>query len=206
MEILRAIEIAKREWGNIRVSLERCGDIGEFSSKNYARGRIPPIANGPLLIRNIIEMENKMPTYSYFTKEAAHVYAVLASGAGERLGLNPRLSQTFSSGYSWVRTGCLDLNIVEKKHVIKQLFFYKLFFPLGGHFGWDFNSQSSKSKLNLVYHKFISWQDNPAVYYQDVVKYKEQLEPLWNGLALALGFHGEFLKSQGPSEELPKFM
>ena len=206
MEILRAIEIAKREWENIRVSLERCGDIGEFDSKNYARSRISPISNGPYLIRNIIEMDNKLPTYSYIADEAGHVYAVLVSRAGERLKLNPRLAETFGKGYSWVRTGFLDFSLAEKRYLIKQLFFFKLFFPLGGYFCWDFNSEASKSKLNLIYHKFNTWQNNPSIYFQDVSYYREQLECLWNDLTLAMGFQSEFTRSEEASEELPKFI
>jgi hypothetical protein len=188
MEILRALQIAKREWGNIRVSLEMCGDIGEFDSKNYVNINPDLLSEGSVLVRNLIEMDNKLPTYGYFTQEASYVFTTLASRAAERLGLTDKLAQTFGSGYSWVRTGCLDPKGTEKQHVIKQLFFFKIFFPLGGYFSWDFNSPEVKTKLRVVLHKYAEWQDNPRSYVEDVGRYTDQLEPLWRGLSLALDF------------------
>lgn len=188
MEILRALQIAKREWGNIRVSLEMCGDIGEFDSKNYVNINPNLLSEGSLLVRNLIEMDNKLSTHGYFTLEAAYVFTTLASRAGERLGLIGRLAQTFGRGYSWVRTGCLDPKGTEKQHVIKQLFFMKIFFPLGGYFSWDFNSPVVRTKLRVVLHKFVAWQDNPKSYIENVRRYRDQLESLWRGLSLALDF------------------
>ena len=40
MKIQRAIQIEGREWENIRVSLERCGDIREFDPKIYINNRL----------------------------------------------------------------------------------------------------------------------------------------------------------------------
>ncbi len=187
MEILRALQIARREWGNIKASLEMCGDIGEFDSKNCVNSRVIHV-EGSYLVRNLIEMENKLPTYGYFTPEAAHVFTYLVSMAGERLGLMNELAQTFGSGYSWVRTGSFDLNAVERHHVIKQLFFFKIFFPLGGYFKWDFNSAVAKTKLKAVLYKFSVWQDSPSSYIQDVRDYKDLIEALLLGLSSGPGF------------------
>jgi len=188
LKTLQTLEIARREWGNIRVSLEKCGDIGEFDYEDPVNVKFIRL-EGLSLVKNLIEMDNKLPKYGYFTPEAACVFTTLASIAGERLGLTARFAKTFGSGYAWVRTGCLNLTDVEEyQHLIKQLFFLKLFFPLGGFFNWDFNSQAVKTKLNLIFYKFITWQDNPSVYIQDVKDYREQLEPLWRGLSSALGF------------------
>jgi hypothetical protein len=189
MEILKALKIEKREWENIRVSLQRCGDIGEFDSKNHLDSDTALMHGGLPLVKNLTEMENKFPKHGYFTREAAYVFSTLATRAGEKLRLNNGLAQTFGSGYSWVRTGCLDLDGKEgHKQIIKQLFFFKLFFPVGGFFNWDFNSPVVKKKLNLVFYKFITWQNNPGSYIQDVRDYREQIEPLWRGLLLALRF------------------
>src|ERR687887_149097 len=71
-------------------------------------------------------------------------------------------TKTFGGGYSCVRTGWFYLNgDIEKHHIIKHLFFYKLFFPLGGDFTWDFNSPVVKSKLKVVFSKFAEWQEAP---------------------------------------------
>ncbi|HWP92969.1 MAG TPA: hypothetical protein VNN20_12320 [Thermodesulfobacteriota bacterium] len=189
MEILKILKIEQREWENIRTSLQECGDIGEFDSKKYMEGASTPLHQDLPLFRNLMEMEKKLPRHGYFTQEAAFVFTVLASKAGERLGLEDGLAQTFGSGYSWVRTGSLALNGREgHKEIIKQLFFFKLFFPVGGFYNWDFSSPIVKRKLGLVYCKFRSWQDNPDSYIQDVRDCREQLEPLWHGLLLALGF------------------
>jgi hypothetical protein len=185
----RALQIAKREWGNIRVSLEMCGDIGEFDSNNYVDINPNLLSEGSVLVRNLIEMENKLPTYGYFTQEASYVFTSLASKAAERLGLIGGMAQTFGRGYSWIRTGWFDSVGIEEQHLIKQVIFFKLFFPLGRDFiSWDFNSQMVKKKLSLVFYKFITWQGNPSIYIQDVRDYKDQLEPLWHGLLLAFGF------------------
>jgi hypothetical protein len=188
MEILEALHIAKREWGNIRVSLEKFGDIGEFDSKNYVNRNPNLLSEGSYLVRNLKKMENKLPKQGYLTQEAAYVFTTLASRAGERLGLVGRLAQTFGRGYSWVRTGWFDPYGVEEHQVVRQLFFMKIFFPLGGYFNWDFDSPEVKTKLRAILHIFAGWQDNPGRYIEDVRRYRDQLEPLWRGLSLALGF------------------
>ncbi|MGE5443967.1 MAG: hypothetical protein ACM3SR_05105 [Ignavibacteriales bacterium] len=204
MQIERGFKIAGKEWTNIRVSLEGYGDIGEFDSKNHVKNRLTLIdtgnkfptyeylTEGSLLIRNLIEMKNKLLTYGYFTQEAAYVFAFLASKAAEKLGLVGEMAQTFGRGYSWVRTGRFDPYGIEEQHVIKQLFFMKIFFPLGGYFNWDFNSPVVKTKLRAILHKFVAWQDNPRGYIQDIKDYKAQIEPLWHGLSSALDFSRDF--------------
>ena len=195
MKIEKAIQIARREWENIRSSLEMCGDIGEFDSKNYLNSSLALLSEDSFLFRNLIEMENKLPTYGYFTQEASYVFTSLGSKAAERLGLIGGMAQTFGRGYSWIRTGWFDPSGMEEQHIIKQLIFFKLFFPLGRDFmGWDFNSQIVKKKLNLVFYKFITWQGNSSIYIQDIRDYREQLEPLWYGLSLTLDSSREFFE------------
>lgn len=178
MEIIRALEIAEREWGNIRSSVEMCGDIGEFHPKNHARSKLDPllVSEGLILVRNLVEMENKFPMYGYFTSEAAYVFTTIASKAAGRLGLKGRLAWAFGSGYSLIRTGCLDPNVAEKHH-LKQMVFFKLFFPIGAGFNWKFHSSVVKVKLKTTFDKFVLWQDAPRTYIQEVRKYKDQLEP-----------------------------
>src|ERR1700757_5075757 len=188
MEILEALQIAKREWENIRVSLEMCGDIGEFDSKNYININPGLLSEGSLLVRNLIDMDNKLPTHGYFTQEASYVFTYLVSRAGERLGLTSAMAQSFGRGYSWIRTCWFDPYGMEKQHVIKQLFFMKIFFPLGGYFNWYFDSPEVKTKLKAVLHMFTKWQVNPRSYIEDVGRYGDQLEPLWRCLSLALDF------------------
>jgi hypothetical protein len=124
VEIQKASQIAKREWGNIRVSLEKCGDIGKFDSAYHTSTTKPPLLSESLpLIKSLVAMENKLPQHGYFTQEAAYVFTTLASHAAEMLGLRGGLAQAFGRGYSWVRTGYLDTSEMEEHYVIKQLFF-----------------------------------------------------------------------------------
>ena len=181
MEILRAFIIAKREWENIKVSLERCGDIGEFDSDHPVNSRLTQL-EGSRLVTNLIEMEDKLPSKRYFTPEAGYVFSTLASGAGERLGLVGKLAQTFGMGYGWVRTGWFDLDGLENQHVIKQMIFFKLFYPFPEEPTWEFNSSEVKAKLKTVFDNFVKWQDMPNSYAQDVKRYRGQLENLF-GLA-----------------------
>jgi hypothetical protein len=193
MYVQGAIQIAKREWENIRLSLQVCGDIGEFDSINHLNGSSAIVSETLPLIRSLVEMENKLSTYGYFTSEASYVFTYLASRAGERFGLSYKLAQTFGRGYSWIRTGWFDLGSVEKQHLIKQIIFFKLFFPLGRDFiSWDFNSPAVKAKLKAVVYKFAVWQSNPDSYIQDIRECREQLEPLWYGLSLAMNLNEEF--------------
>jgi hypothetical protein len=187
MEIIRALEIAGREWGNIRSSLEMCGDIGEFDSENPINSRITETED-PRLVENLNDMENKVETYGYFTQEAAYVFSALGSSAAVSLGLVGGLSEAFGNGYSWVRTGWIEEN-VGKQQVIKHLFFMKIFFPkiffpLGGYFNLDFNSCETKTKLKAVFNRFIAWQDNPKSYAEDILNCRDQIEPLLLGFFL----------------------
>ncbi len=179
-----ALEIANRQWENIRTSLEECGDIGLFVYENGT----PEIDKGSSLIRSLVEMDSKIPKYSYFTIEAANVFATLASKAGATLGLCESLASKFGCGYSLVRTSCLDQNCVNdvQRHILKQLFFFKIFYPLGGFFDWDFDSPAEKFKLKLVFQMFKGWQDHPESYQQDLTDFGEQLEPLLRGLTITI--------------------
>ncbi|MER3447596.1 MAG: hypothetical protein C4291_12520 [Candidatus Dadabacteria bacterium] len=187
-EIKRALQIATREWENIKISLAGYGDIGEFHSKNHARSRLDSflVSEGLILVRNFIRMENKIPTYGYLTQEAAYAFTYLASRAAERLGLKGAMAQTFGRGYSWVRTGWFEPYRIEEHQLVKQIFFMKIFFPMGGFFKWDFDSPEVKTRLRAILHKFVMWQDNPRTYIEDIKNYGVYIEPLWRGLSSAL--------------------
>jgi hypothetical protein len=77
----RAIKIAKREWGNIRLSLEKYGDIWEFDYKNNLNTFI---SGGPLLNRSLLGMDNDLPAYGYVTKEATHVFFLSCIKSGRK--------------------------------------------------------------------------------------------------------------------------
>ncbi len=159
MDTQRAIQIASREWENIRISLEICGDIGEFSPKDYINmnGRFALPSLDMQLVRNLIEMDNKLPMYGYFTQEAAYVFTTLASRAGKRIGLIGRVAKTFGIGYSLVRTGCLSSERSEKQRK-EQMTFFRFFFRFGGGFNWNFHSPGVKMRMKFAFDKFVEWQ------------------------------------------------
>jgi len=157
MEKPKAIRIARREWENIRTSLERCGDIGEFDFRDYPNAGFFLLSRGSLLIRNLMEMDKKLPTYGYITPEAAYVFAVLASRSGERIGLIDRIAQTFGSAYSWFRTGYLLSDGTERR-ILNQMGFFDLFFPFILNPVWDFDSPAVKIRLKTVFTRFLEWQ------------------------------------------------
>ena len=187
MDIQTELQISKREWENIKVSLEMCGDIGQFNLKKH-------VNRSPDLIENLIGMENKVLIYDYSTLEAAYVFAELASKAGEKLGLVGDFAKTFGSGYRWVRTGWFDLRWISpdrkgrlKDYVINQVLFFRLFFESNdGDFGWDFDSPEARRKLKLIFDKFYVWHIHPESHIEDFICYKVELVPLWHGLSLIL--------------------
>ncbi len=186
MEIQSVFQIAKREWENISVSLELCGDIGEFDLVHYIKTK-------PELIRNLIGMEKKIFIHDYHSREAAYVFTELVAEAGLRLGLHGKLARTFGGGYSWVRSGCFDLISLElddaedlEQHLTQEIFFFRFFYPAGEDFGWVFDSPVIISNLKSIFDRFLSWQNDPVGYDNDVKLYKTQIEPLWEGLTQAL--------------------
>lgn len=186
MEIRSVFQIAKREWENISVSLGLCGDIGKFDLVRY-------IEREPHLIRNLIGMEKKLHEHDYLTREAAYVFTELGKEAGERLGLSPGLARAFGGGYSWVRTGWFDLINLEiedleilEYHLTRKILFFRLFFPDKEDFGWVFDSPEVTSNLKSIFERFLSWQADPMGYDRDIESYKDEIEPLKEGLASAL--------------------
>ena len=186
MEIRAVAQIARREWENIAISLEDCGDIGKFDIEYH-------IVDNPGLIKHLIEMENKVHLCGYLTLDAASVFTELAHKAAERLGLKGDIARSFAGGYSWVRTGWFDLmwsdfrDIYDlEDHLIKQIFFFKIFFPKFVDLNWSFDSPSVIENFSAVYHRFVGWQNNPARYVNDYKLYKEQIEPIWINLSMVL--------------------
>src|SRR3989337_4066913 len=111
----KAIQVAKREWGNIKSSLMYCGEIGEFCEEDFMIGVIKEdvIIREPLIsptksvsvyaptfypmyfINNLLSMEEKFAERGYSTSEALYVFIELAAKASERLGLDGHLPQGF---------------------------------------------------------------------------------------------------------------
>ncbi|MCY3986815.1 MAG: hypothetical protein OXF23_07250 [Candidatus Dadabacteria bacterium] len=180
-EIVRAEEIAREEWENIRVSLALCGDTGDFCGDDFMLRTISgeTIAREPLgsptksvslysptyypmyFVKNLHKFQEKFPQNGYATTEALYVYVELVTAAVKRLGLEGTLAMGFASGYANVRTGWIaEKGLAEERAVFSEMFFS----DRPKNHEWDFHWTSVRQKLGEIYEKFIDWQSSPSLY------------------------------------------
>jgi hypothetical protein len=176
-----ATQIARKEWANLRCSLEMCGDIGVFNPDELAISnlRVGQEYERLRLRSNIIDMDKKLLQYEYFTPEALYVLTTLASMAAEKLGLREELASAFGMGYGFVRTGLVAYHGLE----LRQILFHKMFFPFGGltshgDINCDLAPSLVKTKLKIVFERFRSWQNNPLLYTEDVERF-QSIDETW---------------------------
>lgn len=189
----KALGIARREWANIGLSLELCGDIGEFREEDFMVGIIEEdvIIKEPIisptksvsgyaptfypmyLVRNLTLMDMKFSDYGYKTVEALYVFIELGIKAVERLGLLGTFSAGFGSGYGYVRTGWIG----EKGRVEEREIFSKMFFSGRRSYDWDFHWTSVREKFKLIFDKFMAWQKDPRLYEKEV-RSKAKVKPM----------------------------
>jgi len=180
-DLNKALEIAQREWEKIRISLEFCGDIGDFDKEDFMVGIIEedvivrqPLSNPtksvsgysptfyPMyFLKNVLLMDEKFEDMGYNTLEAMYVFIELATKAVSRLGLSGNLAMGFGSGYAYIRTGW----IAEKGWAEERDIFHSLFFK--GRtldYDWEFIWNSVKERMDKIYNKFNEWKENPDIY------------------------------------------
>jgi len=193
-KLQRALEIAKREWENIRLSLRLCGDIGEFSEEDFMIGIIDedviirepeisptksvsfyaPTFYPMYFIRNLISMDEKTEERGYKTVEALYVFVELATKAAQRLGLIGTFSMGFGAGYGSVRTGW----IAEKGLPVERDIFFRMFFKgTKKNYDWEFFWTSVGEKLKIIFDKFLAWQNDQGLYQREV-KPKAIVKPM----------------------------
>jgi len=181
----KALEVARREWENVRTSLTLAGDIGEFDKEDFMIGIIEEdvIIREPLLsptksvsgysptfypmyfVKNLLAMDEKLPKDGYRTIETLYVFIELATKAAERLGLNGSFSMSFGAGYGSARSGW----IAEKGYPLERDLFVKMFFRnRKKSYDWDFNWTSVRENLNQIFSKFESWQGDEKLYKKEV--------------------------------------
>ncbi len=181
----RALEIAEREWENIRSSLVLAGDIGGFNKEDFMIGVIEEdvIIRKPLLsptksvsvydptfypmyfISNCLAMDEQLAKEGYRTVEALYVFVELATKASERLGLTGSFSMSFGAGYGSARSGW----IAEKGFPLEREIFVKMFFKnRSKSHDWDFNWTSVRENLADIFAKFKSWQNDEDLYKREV--------------------------------------
>lgn len=181
----RAVQIAQREWENVAVSLRLCGDIGEFSKKDFMIGTIEEdvIIREPLIsptksvsfyaptfypmyfVENLLAMDEKFAAQGYKNTEALYVFIEIATKAVERLGLVGTFSMGFGTGYGNVRTGW----VAEKGQPLERDIFFQVFFRgRKKDYDWDFHWTSVSERLEQIFHKFMSWQKDAKLYKKEV--------------------------------------
>ena len=193
-ELTTALQIAEREWENIKTSLELCGDIGNFRKEDFMVGVMEedvifrePLSNPtksvsgysptyyPMyFLSNLLVMDDKMPDLGYKTIEAMYVFIELATQAVSRLGLEGNFAMGFGSGYGYVRSGWL----AEKGWAIEREIFYNEFFRgTKINYDWDFFWNSVKEKMLINFNIFKKWKDDPDLYLKET-KSKAKVKPL----------------------------
>jgi len=180
-ELNKALVIAQREWGKIRISLEFCGDIGDFDKEDFMVGIIEedvivrqPLSNPtksvsgysptfyPMyFLKNVLLMDEKFEDMGYNTLEAMYVYIELATKAVSRLGLSGNLAMGFGSGYAYVRTGWIaEKGLAEEREIFHSQFFKGRTID----YNWEFIWNSVKERMDSIYNRFNGWKENPDIY------------------------------------------
>lgn len=194
-----ALEIGEREWGNVRKSLELCGDAGDFHREDFMVGIIDedviirqpahsptkgvsgysPTFYPMYFVANLLAMDEKMAQRGYRTVEALYVFIELVTKASEKLGLSGTFCMGFATGYAYCRTGWP----AEKTFPLERDLFYEMFFPRDlflfgrGDYTWDFHWTSVQERLNCIFEKFMQWQKDPELYNTEV-KSKSKVIPM----------------------------
>jgi hypothetical protein len=193
-ELERALEIARREWENVRLSLEKAGDIGEFDKRDFMIGVIEEdvIIREPLksptksvsgysptfypmyFVKNLLKMEEKLEDKGYRTIEALYVFIELATIAAERLGLHGTFAMAFGAGYGNVRSGW----VAEKGFPVERDIFADMFFKgRKKDYDWEFYWSSVVERLQEIFERFRSWEEDKRLYHKEV-KPKARVSPM----------------------------
>ena len=192
-ELNKSLTLAMKEWENIRESLSLCGDIGDFSSKDFMVGIIQEdvIVRDPqksptksvslfsptyypvYFVKNILAMNDKFPDEGYGSPEALYAYIELANMAARRLGFKGGLAMGFGAGYANVRTGW----IAEKGWAQERKLFHDIYFENNPeNYDWKPYWNSVKESFRKVFDKFTSWKNNQELYREDT-KPKAVIKP-----------------------------
>lgn len=188
-QLEHCLAIARREWNNIRKSIELCGDIGEFNADDFMVGtieedvimRLPktsptksvsvyaPTFYPMYLLNNLNLMDQKFEEKGYRTTEALYSFIELATIASEKLGLIGNMSIAFGAGYGNVRTGWIaEKGMQEERQLFEKMFFEGKF----KHYDWDFHWTSVQQSLKRIFDKFNAWQSDEALHMKETASGK----------------------------------
>lgn len=171
-----AKQILKKEWDTLRLYFDNCGDIGEFKfedlmNSSWVRGE------EEVLIGKTVGMYESFPNHGYASPEAFSVVTTLVSSAAEKLGLSKDVACSFGLGFGFARTGFISYSELE----LKQMLFYRLFFPLGAFANnyLDFEPSLVRPKIKSLFERFKHWDENPKSFETDRALYAKTDEN-WN--------------------------
>ena len=163
-----AKQILKKEWDTLRLYFDNCGDIGEFKfedlmNSSWVRGE------EEVLIGKTVGMYESFQKNGYASPEAFSVVTILVSSAAERLGLSKDVACSFGLGFGFARTGFISYSELE----LKQMLFYKLFFPLGALANnyLDFEPSLVRPKIKVLFERFKGWDEHPKSFEADCALY-----------------------------------
>lgn len=160
--------MAAKLWGEIRNSLLLCGDVGEFSPKDFEYSDIPRVTwnNKPVLPISLLE---RLEDLDVEVNEVFwNVYEALAIGAAKRLGFEGKMAMVFADSLTCVRTGMVGGHRTEAEQCISQEMFLSGA-PPGSE--WDPNSIQIQKQSLLIYNKIKEWQFAPILYEEEIRRF-----------------------------------
>lgn len=162
--------MAAKLWGEIRNSLLLCGDIGEFSPKDFEYSDIPRVTwnERPVLPLSFLERLRDLDVE--VNEVFWNVYEALAIGAAKRLGFEGKMAIVFADSLTCVRTHMVGGHRTQAEQCISQEIFLREV-PLESD--WDPNSAQVQGQNLLIYKKIKEWQLDPALY-------RKEISNFWN--------------------------
>jgi hypothetical protein len=164
----RELKLAAKLWGEIRNSLLLCGDIGEFSPKDFEYSDIPRVTfnNKPVLPLSLLA---RLEDLDVEVNEVFwNVYEALAIGAAKRLGFEGKMAIVFADSLTCVRTHMVGGHRTEAEQCISQEIFLREV-PLDSE--WDPNSIQIRKQNLLIYNKIKKWQLDPILYEEEIGRF-----------------------------------
>lgn len=169
--IKEELKLAERLWEEIRSSLSKCGDVGDFNAQELELSDIPRVIwnDRPVLPLSLLHRlgELKVEINEVFW----NVYEALVILAAKRLGFKTRMAIVFADALTCIRTHMVGGHKTEAEQCIAQeIFLSKIPFEAE----WDPDSPNVKEQILIIYNKFNEWQVDPILY-------KKEIEGFWKG-------------------------
>jgi hypothetical protein len=165
------LRLAAKLWGEIRISLLLCGDIGEFSPEEFEYSDIPRVTwkDKPVLPLSLLERLRDLDVE--VNEVFWNVYEALAIGAARKLGFEGKMAVVFADSLTCVRTHMVGGHRTQAEQCISQEIFLREV-PLESD--WDPNSIDVQRQHLLIYNKVREWQLDPALYQKEISEFWEE--------------------------------